>query len=52
VLAFLDGPGTAYHRLWVDHANRILHERMDGPGEFMGGDYTDYNTPVTVTAPQ
>jgi hypothetical protein len=52
VLAFIDGPGSAYHRLWVDHANHILHERMDAPGEFMGGDYTDYDTPVTITAPQ
>jgi copper transport protein len=52
VLAFIDTPASAYHRLWVDHANRILHERMDAPGEFMGGDYTDYDTPVTITAPQ
>lgn len=52
VLAFIDIPNGAYYRLWVDHANRILHERMDAPGQFMDCDYTDYDTPVTITAPQ
>jgi hypothetical protein len=45
VLAFIDTANGAYHRLWVDHANRILHERMDAPGHFMDRDYTNYNTP-------
>jgi hypothetical protein len=52
VLAFVDPANGAYHRLWVDHANRILHERMDAPGHFMDRDYTDYDTPATITAPQ
>jgi hypothetical protein len=52
VLAFIDTANGAYHRLWVDHANRILHERMDAPGHFMDRDYTNYNAPVTITAPQ
>ena len=52
VLAFLDPANSAYHRLWVDHANHILHERMDAPGHFMDRDYTSYGTPVTITAPK
>jgi copper transport protein len=52
VLAFVDTASGAYHRLWVDHANRILHERMNAPGHFMDRDYTAYGTPVTITAPQ
>jgi hypothetical protein len=52
VLAFIDTGNGAYHRVWVDHANRILHERMDAPGHFMDRDYVDYDTPVTITAPQ
>jgi copper transport protein len=51
VLAFVDA-NVAYHRLWVDHADRILHERMDAPGHFMDRDYTNYNTRATITAPQ
>jgi hypothetical protein len=51
VLAFVDVANGAYHRLWVDHANRILHERMDAPGHFMDRDYTAYNTPATITPP-
>jgi copper transport protein len=51
VLAFVDPANGAYHRLWVDHANRILHERMDAPGHFMDRDYTAYDTPVTITPP-
>jgi copper transport protein len=51
VLAFIDTANGAYHRLWIDHANRILHERMDAPGHFMDRDYTNYNTPATITAP-
>ena len=51
VLAFVDANG-AYHRLWVDHANRILHERMDAPGHFMDRDYTNYNTPTVIAAPR
>jgi copper transport protein len=51
VLAFIDTANGAYHRLWVDHTNRILHERMDAPGHFMDRDYTDYDIPVTITAP-
>jgi copper transport protein len=52
VLAFVDVANGAYHRLWVDHASRILHERMDAPGHFMDRDYTAYGAPVTITAPQ
>ena len=51
VLAFIDANG-AYHRLWIDHANRILHERMDAPGHFMDRDYTNYNTPTVIAAPR
>src|SRR6266542_3350010 len=51
VLAFVDA-NVAYHRLWVDHANRILHERMDAPGHFMDRDYTAYGASVTITAPK
>jgi copper transport protein len=51
VLAFIDTANGAYHRLWIDHANRILHERMDAPGHFMDRDYTAYGTPVTITPP-
>jgi len=51
MLAFLDLANGAYHRLWVDHANRIRHERMDAPGHFMDRDYTDYGVPVTIIAP-
>jgi hypothetical protein len=51
VLAFIDAANGAYHRLWVDHADRILHERMDAPGHFMDRDYTNYNTPATITVP-
>jgi copper transport protein len=52
VLAFIDQANGAYHRLWIDHANRILHERMNAPGHFMDRDYTNYNTPATITAPR
>jgi hypothetical protein len=52
VLAFLDAGNGAYHRLWVDPADRILHERMDAPGHFMDRDYTDYGKPVTITPPR
>lgn len=51
VLAFIDTANGAYHRLWVDRANRILHERMNAPGHFMDRGYTNYNTPVTITPP-
>jgi copper transport protein len=52
VLAFIDTANGAYHRLWVDRVNRILHERMNAPGHFMDRDYTNYNGPVTITPPQ
>jgi hypothetical protein len=52
VLAFVDPAHSAYHRVWVDQANRIVHERMDAPGHFMDRDYTSYGTPVTITAPR
>jgi copper transport protein len=52
VLAFLDPANGAYHRVWVDRANRILHERMDAPGHFMDRDYTAYGVAVTITAPR
>jgi copper transport protein len=51
VLAFRDAGNGAYHRLWVDHAGRILRERMDAPGHFMDRDYAAYGTPVTITPP-
>jgi hypothetical protein len=51
VLAFIDSGNGAYHRLWVDHANRILREHMDVPGHFMDRDYTGYGAPVTITPP-
>jgi copper transport protein len=51
VLAFLDAGNGAYHRLWVDHADRIVRERMDAPGHFMDRDYAGYGTPVTITPP-
>ncbi len=51
VLAFLDAGNGAYHRLWVDHADRIVHERMDAPGHFMDRGYAGYGTPVTITPP-
>jgi gluconate kinase len=53
VVAFIDQANSAYHRLWIDHANRIdparAHER---PGHFMNRDYTNYNTPATITVPR
>jgi copper transport protein len=52
VLAFLDLANGAYHRLWVDRASRILHERMDAPGHFMDRDYSAYGVAVTITAPR
>jgi len=52
VLAFIDAANGAYHRLWVDHANHILRERMDAPGHFMTRDYADYGATVTITPPQ
>src|SRR6266511_3732057 len=52
VLAFVDPANSAYHRLWVDPSNRILHERMDAPGHFMDRDYASYGTPVTITQPR
>jgi hypothetical protein len=51
VLAFLDAGNGAYHRLWVDPSDRILHERMDAPGHFMDRDYAGYGSPVTITPP-
>jgi copper transport protein len=51
VLAFLDAANGAYHRLWVDRADRIVHERMDAPGHFMDRDYAAYGKPVTITPP-
>jgi hypothetical protein len=51
MLAFIDLANGAYHRLWVDRANRILRERMDAPGHFMDRDYTDYGGAVTITPP-
>ncbi len=52
VLAFVDLANGAYHRVWVDRADRILHERMDAPGHFMDRDYTAYGVPVTITPPR
>ncbi len=52
MLAFFDPANGAYHRVWVDPANRILHERMDAPGHFMDRDYTAYGVPATITAPR
>jgi putative copper export protein len=52
VLAFVDLANGAYHRLWVDHANRVLREQMDAPGHFMTRDYAGYGAPVTITPPQ
>jgi len=52
LLAFIDPGNSAYHRIWVDRTNHILHERMDAPGHFMDRDYTDYGTPVTITPPR
>ncbi len=52
VLAFVDLANGAYHRVWVDRADRILHERMDAPGHFMDRDYTGYGVPVTITPPR
>jgi hypothetical protein len=51
VLAFIDAANGAYHRLWVDRANRILRERMESPGHFMTRDYAGYGAPVTMTPP-
>jgi len=51
VLAFIDLANGAYHRLWVDRANRILRERMDAPGHFMDRDYADYGGAATITPP-
>jgi hypothetical protein len=51
VLAFIDLGNGAYHRLWVDHANRILREHMDAPGHFMDRDYSHYGAAVTITPP-
>jgi hypothetical protein len=51
VLAFIDAGNGAYHRLWVDPANRILREQMHAPGHFMTRDYTGYGAPVTITPP-
>jgi copper transport protein len=51
VLAFIDSGNGAYHRLWVDRANRILRERMDAPGHFMDRDYSHYGAAVTITPP-
>jgi hypothetical protein len=51
VLAFIDLANGAYHQLWVDHANRILRERMHAPGHFMDRAYSDYGAAVTITPP-
>jgi copper transport protein len=51
VLAFIDAANGAYHRLWVDPANRILREQMHAPGHFMTRDYADYGAPVTIIPP-
>jgi hypothetical protein len=51
VLAFIDLGNGAYHRLWVDRADRILREHMDAPGHFMDRDYSDYGAAVTITPP-
>ncbi len=51
VLAFVDLANGAYHRLWVDRANRILREQMHAPGHFMTRDYAGYGAPVTITPP-
>ena len=51
VLAFIDSGNGAYHRLWVDRANRILREHMDAPGHFMDRDYSHYGAAVTITPP-
>jgi copper transport protein len=51
VLAFIDRANGAYHRLWVDRADRILRERMHAPGHFMDRDYAGYGAAVTITPP-
>jgi copper transport protein len=51
VLAFIDAANGAYHRLWVDHANRVLREQMHAPGHFMVRDYAGYGASVTITPP-
>ncbi len=52
LLAFVDPANGAYHKLWVDPASRILHERMDAPGHFMDRDYSAYRVPVTIRPPR
>lgn len=51
VLAFIDSGNGAYHRLWIDRADRILREHMDAPGHFMDRDYSHYGAAVTITPP-
>jgi hypothetical protein len=51
VLAFIDAANGAYHRLWVDPADRILREQMHAPGHFMIRDYAGYGASVTITPP-
>jgi hypothetical protein len=51
VLAFIDTANGAYHRLWVDPANRILREQMHAPGHFMIRDYAGYGASVVITPP-
>ena len=51
MLAFIDRFNGAYHRLWVDPANRILRELMHAPGHFMNRHYSGYGTPAAITAP-
>jgi copper transport protein len=51
VLAFIDLGNGAYHRLWMDRANRIRREHMDAPGHFMDRDYSHYGAAVTITPP-
>jgi copper transport protein len=51
VLAFIDSANGAYHRLWVDRANRILREQMHAPGHFMTREYAGYGAAVAITPP-
>jgi copper transport protein len=51
VLAFLDRASGAYHRLWVDPANRILREQMHAPGHFMTREYAGYGALVAIRPP-
>lgn len=52
VIGFLDTAGDARYTFWIgEDDNLIRQQRMFAVGHYMESRYTDFNAPLTITAP-